>query len=497
MEEWSRRASSFISKRLLWIIVSFGIVTRLTQYLFNRSLWRDEASLALNIINRSFSGLLQPLDYDQAAPIGFLMVEKLLVQLLGDSEYVLRLFPFLSGVISLFLFYKLAKDYSSAQAIPIAVGLFAISDKLIFFSSETKQYASDVLIALLLYAIATDIRSKRLTSSRIALFGITGAFAIWFSHPAVFILAGVGAGLVLFSLRRREWSRVGWLSIVFSLWLLSFAASYLFILGNLTRNEVLLDLWRGKFMPFPPMTLSDATWFVHTFFAIFHDAVGLSLPGIGAMAFLIGAISMFSEKRDEFLLLISPILFALLASGLHKYPFSGRLLLFMVPNLVVLIAEGAEQIRDNTSYKSSIIGLTIIGLLFGHPLSSAVAHVIKPRTLEEIKPVIGYVREYYEEGDILYLYYGSRPAFEYYSEKYGFMKSTYIIGVSSRDDWSNYADDLNKLRGNRRVWILFSHVYEGGGVDEEKLFLYYLEKKGTRRDTFKGTGAAVYLYDLS
>jgi hypothetical protein len=497
MKELSRRATLlYHPKRLLWVIFGFGIVTRLTQYIFNGSLWQDEAARALNIINRSFPELLQPLDYNQGAPIGFLMVEKLLVQLFGNTEYVLRLFPFLCGMISLFLFYKVAKDYIRPQAIPIALGLFAISDKLLFSSSETKQYASDVLIALLLYAIATYIRAKRLTPSSAALFGVIGALAIWFSHPAIFILAGVGVSLALFCLQRREWSRIGGLSVVFSLWLLSFAACYFVSLSNLTRNEVLLNLWRGTFMPFPPMTLSDATWFVDTFLKIFRDPVGLSLPGVGAMAFLIGFISMLSERRKEFSLLVSPILLTLLASGLHKYPFSGRLLLFLVPNLLLLMAEGVEQIRDKTSLDSSIIGLTVIGLLFYHPLSSAIAHIIKPSTLEEIKPVIGYVREHHQEGDLLYLYYGSWPAFEYYSEKYGFKKSTYIIGVSSREDWSNYAEDLNKLRGNKRVWVLFSHVCTWRGVDEEKLFLYHLDNIGTRLDSFKGAGAAVYLYDL-
>jgi hypothetical protein len=168
----------------------------------------------------------------------------------------------------------------------------------------------------------------------------------------------------------------------------------------------------------------------------------------------------------------------------------------MVPNLLLLIAEGVEQIRDKGSNNASIIRLTLIGLLFFHPLSFAIFHVITPRTLEEIKPVIGYLREYYEEGDVLYLYYGAQPAFEYYSEKYGFEKSTYTIGVSSRDNWSNYAEDLNRLRGNRRVWILFSHVFTSKGVDEEKLFLYHLDNIGTRVDSFNGAGAAVYLYDL-
>jgi len=131
------------------MIICFGIVLRLRQYLFNRSLWLDEALLTLNIISRSFLELLQPLDYRQGAPIGFLFLEKLAVQLFGNSEYVLRLFPFLCGIISLFLFYKVATHYINIKAVLIALGLFAISGWLVYYSSEVKQYSSDVAIVLL------------------------------------------------------------------------------------------------------------------------------------------------------------------------------------------------------------------------------------------------------------------------------------------------------------------------------------------------------------
>jgi len=56
--------------RLPWLIIGLGIILRVAEYLPNRSLWRDEASLALNITNRSLFELLsKPLDYNQGAPL--------------------------------------------------------------------------------------------------------------------------------------------------------------------------------------------------------------------------------------------------------------------------------------------------------------------------------------------------------------------------------------------------------------------------------------------
>lgn len=480
----------YTSNRLPWIIICLGIVLRLAQYLSNRSLWLDESLLALNIIERSSSELMRPLDYYQGAPVGFLMLEKLAVQAFGNSEHALRLVPFLSGTIALFLFYRVAKLCIQPKAVPIALGLFAISDPLIYYSSEAKQYSSDAAIALLLFLATFHILAKELNTHRIALFGILGATAIWFSHPSLFILAGVGASLALFHLGRRRWAKIGTLSIAYSIWILSFVACYFVSLRDLGNNEILLDYWASAFMPFPSL---DFSWFINTFFAIFKYPAGLPLSGIAALTFLVGCISMFLKKRAGFFVLISPAVLTLLASNFHKYPFRGRLLLFIVPSLLLLIAEGAERIRNSTRHNSTAIGIAVIGLLFVHPLYSASYYLVRPRTKEEIKPALSYVKEHKQDRDVLYLYYASQYALKYYSESCGFEHDNYIVGTDS-DNWKDYMSDLDELCGNKRVWLLFSHTYT---EEKERFFLAYLDSIGTRLDAFKSAGTAVYLYDLS
>ena len=98
-----RLKSILMSNFLWWILVVLGIVLRMQQYIANRSLWHDEANLALNLVNRSFGGLTQPLDFDQGAPIGFLLLEKLFIVLIGSQDYVLRLIPLLSGLLAVYL----------------------------------------------------------------------------------------------------------------------------------------------------------------------------------------------------------------------------------------------------------------------------------------------------------------------------------------------------------------------------------------------------------
>jgi hypothetical protein len=274
---------------------------------------------------------------------------------------------------------------------------------------------------------------------------------------------------------------------------MSFAGAYLVSFRDLIHNRALQGYWAEAFMPLPSVTFSYLTWLVETFFRVFIDPIGLPLNGIAALTFLIGCVSMFLRKREDFFILISPLAFLLVASGLQLYPLGGRLLLFGVPFALLFIAQGAEQIIVKTSEESHMIGIFLIGLLVLHPTLSAGSHLLTPRTFEEIQPVMRYLKEHRRDGDLLYLYYGASLAFPYYAEDYGFRRGEYVIGVASRDNWKRYGDDLDGLRGNKRVWVLFSHVHK----DEERLFLGHLQGIGIRLDSFAAPGAAVYLYDLA
>src|ERR1700730_13625855 len=112
----------------LWVslAITLGALLRLALYLRNRSLWYDEALLALNILHRPFAGLFGTLDYHQGAPVGFLLLEKLATKIGGGSEFALRFMPLLFGIGAWLLFSKVAGGSLSRRAVPLAVLLFAI-----------------------------------------------------------------------------------------------------------------------------------------------------------------------------------------------------------------------------------------------------------------------------------------------------------------------------------------------------------------------------------
>ena len=494
------------SKTLLWGIIAFGVMLRLIQYLSNRSIWMDEAFIALNVIDRSFIDLFQPLAYDQSAPVGFMTFEKLGVELFGNSEYALRLFPLFCGMISLFLFYRIATHFVESKAIPIALALCAFSYGLISYSSSVKPYSSDVAIALVLYVLAVNLQSKSLTGKRIALYGIVGAIAVWFSNPAVFVLAGTGTTLLLFWIYDKEWTKISRFLLICATWIVSFGFLYFLVLKNLTQNQHLVKYFNRSFIPFPPTSLYDILWPCKVFLRVFKYTIKFFLPGLAVFTFLIGCILMFAEKRKDLILLFSPIPFALIACGLRRYPLEPRLLLFFAPIVLLVMAEGIAGILrfigkslDTTSYKPSIsitISIILIALLIFDPLAVTSSRMINSK-LPEIRPVINYIKKHWHETDFLYIYYAAEHAFQYYSRALPFKKENYVVGLRSEDDWHKYAKDVDFLRGRERVWVLFSHNSRKSGIDEEeKFFLYYLNTLGTEIQSFRTPGAAAYLYDL-
>ena len=96
-------------------------------YLRRDVLWLDEAATAQNILERSLSQLLTvPLDYGQAAPKGFLLLEWVVSRTFGTSDLALRLLPFVAGIASLFIFAGLARRLLNRAGALAALLCFAV-----------------------------------------------------------------------------------------------------------------------------------------------------------------------------------------------------------------------------------------------------------------------------------------------------------------------------------------------------------------------------------
>jgi 4-amino-4-deoxy-L-arabinose transferase-like glycosyltransferase len=514
---------------LPWLIIALGFILRLDQYFLNRSLWLDEAFFAVNIIDRTFLELFEaPLEYtSHIMPPGFLVMAKLSITLFGNSDFILRLFPFVCGVLSLVLFYQLAKVYISAKAVPLALFFFAVSDYLIYYSSEFQQYSSDVMIAIALFLLVAHLRKNTLTFAKLFILTIVGILAVWFSYASVFILATIGIYLILPYLLNKQWETVIELAAVYWVWLLNFAILYFLIINvDTSSNQWLYQFLKEKnaFMPFP-FSVEGIQWFqwlYDRFLLVMKYPGSLDNVEIAGCAVIIGCIAMLANRKGALFLLTLPVLIALIVSSFEKYPFHSSFLLFLMPALYLIIAEGIVQFQvkllvySKTSIVTVAIQIILVVSLIDFPIHSR-------QVSQEIKPVLEHVQKNRQDKDIVYLYYWVEPAFRYYANSYHFNyddchiitplpttneytkevnyfrskrdlkpvkvnETQCILGIA--ESFGASRRELNKLRG--RVWFIFSHIRE----HRRNLFLKHLDTRGTRLDENIQKGAFAYLYKL-
>jgi hypothetical protein len=384
---WSgcwRAIRSFVSRRPVEVILGLGIAVRVAQFLSDRGLWLDEASLATNIQERSPLELLGRLSQTQLAPPVFLLLEWLARRTLGFHNWSLRLLPLLCGIGSLFLFDKLSRHYLKPTAALIALAMFAVSDDLIYYASELKPYSCDVTVALACSLLGVAMSEEPWTFRRALVFSALGAAAVWCSYPALFVLAGIGLTLFASALCARDWRRAAALALVGALWLASFAGLYRISMTQLGHSTAMWSFWAGVFPPSPTEFASTLVWILRRFLYLFANPLNFSNPldprfGVlpALLLFLLGSVTLARNDVRKFALIALPGLFALLASGLRMYPFHGRLSLFEVPYLLLPIAAGAGWFRERGA--RGVLWAIILCVLFLLPGLDALYCVFSPR----------------------------------------------------------------------------------------------------------------------
>ena len=489
-----------------WLCILPGIYLRLQQYLLNRPLWGDEAAVALNVIHRSFAGLTRLLDYNQAAPIGFLFLEKVSTILLGSSEYSLRLTPLLAGMLAVYLLGRLSQSAFGIAGL-FAVVMFSISWWPVYYASELKQYSSDVTAAVLLVFLAGNCFKERGQFKDFLSLGIAGSLLVWISHPSVFTMVGIGLALALEKLLRKEFAPWSWILGVGLAWLASFGLEYLVSLRNIIGNEFLITYWRKAYAPMPPW--SNKSWYLGTFYSFlfyaFHRADNL-MAVITLVLTGIGAISLLLRDRRTALMVISPFLVTTIASALQRYPLKERFTLFLIPLLFLLMAEGLGGIYrllarwrpDVSALVSTLLALAIVWQIAPITYGKAVRMPGK-----NIRYVFQYVAENRRPEDTLYIFHLTDVVFTYYAPAYGLDSGDIVRGVyysNRKAAFQSFQDDVQGLAGDPRVWFIFSELVDCldcGGEDTQGYYLAYINHFGAMIDSFDGADANAYLYDLS
>jgi len=463
---------------MILALVALGIGLRAVPMVQNRHLW---------------------IDWNQGAPAGFLLLSKLALGVLGPTEVALRLVPFLGSVLGLVAFAWVAPRLLPRPAAVFGLALFAVSPYLISYAVECKQYATDAAITVGLLAVASGLLRGERGGFRWAMLGLAGAVAVWFAHPAAFVLGGIGTALLLEAAAVRDGKRLRAACATVAGWVASFAACYFLCLRQLGNNQYLLDYWAGHFLPLPPREVGDAAWLFDHFFGFFQFPGGLGgteikAGGIAAVLFMVGVYAFWKERWPVAVALVLPAVFALLASGVHRYPFSGRLLLFLVPPMLLGVARGAWVVGSALRVSQPVAAAILLGVLTAAPAIETWQEFRRPMRYEQLTTVLADVGDRWQPGDRMYVYYGAVPAFTFYTRDHNpFPADAVTLGTEFRDSRTGYRDELAKFRGNHRVWVVFSHRHR----DEESLVRAYAEGLGRCELGLREPGATAFLFDFS
>ena len=368
--------------------LTLGVLCRVAQYLADRSYWMDEASIVGCLLRLDQSGLFGPLSSTQLAPPGFLAGEWVVIHLLGTSRFAFRLIPLLAGIGSLFLFRELARRCLTPRGEWVAVALFAVADDLIYFASEVKQYSSDLALSLYLLVVAFRVADcgSRTTWQEVRLTA-AGIGVVWFSHPAIFTLAGIGLAGLTQAIRQRDRRRVlVWVGIGLA-WVASFALVHAVAMRQLGHRRDMWFFWDFAFPPWPPRSTWDLIWPIRRFAFLYASPLNFDLPfgprwsiWPAVLLTLIGWVRLTRVAPMRVALLTLPGVCALGAAYARLYPFHGRLLLFHAPMLLIPLASGLDSIR------SRWLRNLLLAWVVGFPTLQASYRLVEPRQRDDPNP---------------------------------------------------------------------------------------------------------------
>jgi len=392
--------------------IAVGAAYRLVHYGFNPSLTIDDAMLSVNIAGRSWLGLAHPLAFQQTAPLGFLWALRSAVVLGGNDEWALRILPLLAGLALPFIVWALGRRFLSPAGAALAAAFAALSPILIQYTISVKPYETDALAAVAL-GLATLSVWEAPSAARWALLCGLGVLAELVSTPAVFVLAGCGVALAI-GLRRRGWAP---LAIVGAVWTALFAVLYFALAHSAATSPYMQWFWDHKFLT-PGVLIADPLRAWDILQRLPTQAFTGDAPQVVALAFcwlaaIAGVARLVPRQGARVWVLVGPILAALLASAVRRYPVSPRLFVFAAPLVAVVLAAGVEAGWERWQGSRRAWGfraLVGVWLVILAAMSVNIRRLWAPPT----RPLVAELSRQTGSHEPVYLYAGSVPAWLLY-----------------------------------------------------------------------------------
>lgn len=510
---------AFLNPRQInfWITIVFtaAITLHSIHFICRTSMWFDELTAALNVRDKSFYQLAtESLEYNQVAAVGFLLLQKLSTVLFGVNDHAYRLFPFIFSIVSLLLLLNISKHFFKGIALLSVFTLFAGSVSLWFYGGEAKQYSGDITASLFIVWSALQLMKPDLKKSTCWLIAVGGFILILCSLPAV-VIAPIVLAIVFTCLLKKQinLSQQSFYLIAF-IWglaclLLAFYAKFII---STTVQDAMSNYWSRGFIPLNNFgeglswVLSGVKKELNFFLTFWMQDVYLSIKFI-SLALLILSIPGIIYLRKKYkwcmLILFAPLITALLLSIFRVLPFDSRVAVYSTWPLVFSGMAGIQALQQWIPRLFPSALTTAISLTIALPILLITIFSKTERPPFNAQPtqlVLHQLKKQWQPGDILFVYFKTRYALSFYGAKEGITE--YRVG-SNYQTIEPYLRQLDSLKGNKRVWFIFSQWTEKQPFpDSIKAYLGTVIGKeiGKIPDPHGGkedVEAAAHLYDLS
>lgn len=481
----------------LFALVIVGIGIRAATYLANRSIYIDEAALALSIRDRGWWALVaQPLDYAQTAPPGYLLLVKAAILTFGGSELAYRLPAFIAGCAAVVLFALLAWRVLNVPGALTAIALFSIARPLVLYATEAKPYAFDILVAVGVTLLAHRAWRRGFRhSDRLALAAV-GIAAVTVSQAAVLILPAVGLALLWLA-----WGQNtrGLLATVAPAWVVAVVLAVGYASVNYTQEgrAYMQAFWWDGFFPLPPQSLADLLWLPRVAVAFGMDPFGSPQRGVPALIALAGVLWFWRRDRSTLLLLSAPIAITLIASALKLYPFglgrptmqasAGRVILFLAPAAFLFVGAAFGSIFEHVQKPRVLIavGAIMLGVSLSVPTVAAFPYV-----RDDARGVLSYLARHRAPDEPIYVHYRGEQYMRFYAPRLGISMDGVTFGRCAMNTPREYVREWETMRRTGRAWFVFLH----NGESDRRLLRAYLRGNGERVVGMEKPNAEAHLF---
>jgi len=499
-----------------WILTALliGVVLRSIEYFGATSLWLDEVASAMNIQTRNFAQLAtDKLEFNQVAPLGFLWTSKIAALIFGENDEAYRLVPFCWSILSLPLFYLVAKRFLAKWFLLAAVILFSCSYAGFAYAAQAKQYSGDLAVSLFFVLVALKIIEGNISNRAKWIFTIVGSIGLLSCFQAMPILTFLILVLFVWFKKQDKPLPVRSLLIPGIAWLIAAVvlAWFAINMNNDTRSNM-GNYWRSGYPP-KEFGLDYLLWLPQKLYQEFIFYVAwwyydllFALRMLGLFLLILSVPGLFFLRKQtgiKALLLFTPLLIALALAFMRQYPFANRVGFYAHFPIVISGIAGLQALVQwrPLLFRRYIIGPLAIALSLIPAIYMIFIPMLRPpEYAQPMQPILRELKKQLQPGDIIYVYHKARFAMKFYGPKEGI--TDYIVAKADTTVIP-ILRDADKLKGNKRVWFVFTQWTERQTFpDSIKAYLGTVIGKeiGKIPDPYGGTEdleAAAHLYDLS